>query len=207
MAQQQKIKIVTPRATCIYPWLNRPDTKYNVDGEYKVMLKVEAEDAAPLIKQLDDILENYKDASIKRDPKLGRFSVSSPYEEEIDDQGNLTGYYLFKFKQRAKIHTNDGRTIDMKIAIVDASRTPTDADIGGGSEVKIAATVWPYAMSTNKSFGLALRPQAVQILNLVEQKNGNVVSMFSDEDGFKAEDKAPTTDTFTSDEMDTAADF
>ncbi|MDA8645280.1 hypothetical protein N9L46_02520 [Amylibacter sp.] len=207
MAQHKNIKIVTPKAICVYPWLNRPDTKFNADGEYKVTLKVEAEDAAPLIKQLDEILETYKDTSIKRDPKLSRYSVSQPYEEEMDDQGNLTGYYLFKFKQRAKIHTNDGRTIDMKIAIVDASRTPTDAIIGGGSEVKIAASVYPYAMSTNKAFGLSLRPQAIQILNLVEQKNGNVVSMFDEEDGFKAEAKAPVTDSFTSDEMDTAADF
>ena len=204
---QQKIKIVTPKATCVYPWLNKPDTKFNADGEYKVTLKVEAEDAAPLIKQLDEILKTYKEASIKRDPKLSRFNVTTPYEEEIDDQGNLTGYYLFKFKQKAKIQTHDWRSIDMKVAIVDASRTPTDAQIGGGSEVKIAATVIPYAMSTNKAFGLALRPQAVQIINLVSPMNGNVVSMFDDEDGFKAEEKAPVTDSFTSNEMDTAADF
>ena len=204
---QQKIKIVTPKATCVYPLLNKPDTKFNADGEYKVTLKVEAEDAAPLIKQLDEILKTYKEASIKRDPKLSRFNVTTPYEEEIDDQGNLTGYYLFKFKQKARIQTNDGRSIDMKIAIVDASRKPTDAQIGGGSEVKIAATVIPYAMSTNKAFGLALRPQAVQIINLVSPMNGNVVSMFDDEDGFVAEEKAPVTDSFTSDEMDTAADF
>jgi hypothetical protein len=62
-------------------------------------------------------------------------------------------------------------------------------------------------MSSNKAFGLALRPQAVQIINLVSPMNGNVVSMFDDEDGFKAEEKAPVTDSFTSDEMDTAADF
>ena len=204
---QQKIKIVTPKATCVYPLLNKPDTKFNADGEYKVTLKVEAEDAAPLIKQLDEILKTYKEASIKRDPKLSRFNVNTPYEEEIDDQGNLTGYYLFKFKQKARIQTNDGRSIDMKIAIVDASRKPTDAQIGGGSEVKIAATVIPYAMSSNKAFGLALRPQAVQIINLVSPMNGNVVSMFDDEDGFVAEEKAPVTDSFTSDEMDTAADF
>ena len=99
---QQKIKIVTPRATCVYPWLNKPDTKFNADGEYKVMLKVEAEDAAPLIKQLDDILENFKDASIKRDPKLSRFNVNSPYEEEIDDQGNPTGYYFLSLSRKQR---------------------------------------------------------------------------------------------------------
>ena len=87
----------------------------------------------------------------------------------------LTGHYLFKFKQKAKIHTKDGRVIDMKVALVDASRTPTSVNVGGGSEIKIAATVFPYAMSTTKSLVCLLRPSAVQILSLVSSQS-NVVS-------------------------------
>ena len=91
-------------------------------------------------------------------------------------KATLTGNYLFKFKQKAKIHTKDGRVIDMKVALVDASRTPTSVNVGGGSEIKIAATVFPYAMSHNQIIGLSLRPSAVQILSLVSSQS-NVVSM------------------------------
>ena len=124
----------------------------------------------------------------------------------MDDQGNLTGNYLFKFKQKAVINTKDGRTIDMKVALVDASRTPTTVNVGGGSEIKIAATVFPYAMNTTKSVGLSLRPSAVQILSLVSGQS-NVVSMFDDEDGFKTEDAPAAKDNFNTQELDTAADF
>ena len=206
MAQNNQIKIVSPRGIAVYPWLNRPDTKFSSDGEFKVTLKVQAEDASPLIQKLDEILSNYQSQQTKVDPKLSRYSVSPPYEEEMDDQGNLTGHYLFKFKQKAKIHTKDGRVIDMKVALVDASRTPTTVNVGGGSEIKIAATVFPYAMSTTKSIGLSLRPSAVQILSLVSNQS-NVVSMFDDEEGFTAETSPAANDNSTAQELDTAADF
>ena len=94
----------------------------------------------------------------------------------------------------------------MKVALVDASRTPTTVNVGGGSEIKIAATVFPYAMNTTKSVGLSLRPSAVQILSLVSGQS-NVVSMFDDEDGFKTEDAPAAKDNFNTQELDTAADF
>ena len=206
MAQNTQIKIVTPRGTAVYPWLNRPDTKFSPDGDFKVTLKVGAEEAAPLIEKLDEALAKYQEQQAKADPKIGRYSTITPYEEEMDDQGNLTGNYLFKFKQKAVINTKDGRTIDMKVALVDASRTPTTVNVGGGSEIKIAATVFPYAMSSTKSVGLSLRPSAVQILSLVSGQS-NVVSMFDDEDGFKTEDAPAAKDNFNTQELDTAADF
>ena len=58
MAQTQ-IKIVSPRGIAVYPWLNRPDTKFSADGDFKVTLKVGAAEASPLIKKLDDIISNY----------------------------------------------------------------------------------------------------------------------------------------------------
>ena len=206
MAQNTQIKIVTPRGIAVYPWLNRPDTKFSPDGDFKVTLKVEAKEAAPLIEKLDEALTKYQEQQAKVDPKIGRYSITPPYEEELDDQGNLTGNYLFKFKQKAKIHTKDGRVIDMKVALVDASRAPTSVNVGGGSEIKIAATVFPYAMSTTKSIGLSLRPSAVQILSLVSNQS-NVVSLFEDEDGFKTEETPSANDNFSGQELDTAADF
>jgi len=119
-----------------------------------------------------------------------------PYEQEVDDQGNLTGNYLFKFKQKAKINTKDGRTINMKVALFDANRTPTDVLIGGGSEIKVAATMWPYVLPTTKSVGVSLRPSAVQILSLVSVGGSKTAELFDYEDGFVASNTnaAPTVD-------------
>ena len=183
MAKNQRVQIVSPKGTAVYPWLNRPDTKFSDDGEYKVTLKISAEEAQPLIQKLDKMLEDYQAEQAGKDAKIGRFTANAPYDEEVDDNGNLTGNYLFKFKQKAKVHTKDGRTIDMKVALFDASRTPTQAQIGGGSELKIAATVWPYVMPATKSVGLSLRPSAVQILSLVSLSS-SASNLFEVEDGF-----------------------
>jgi hypothetical protein len=208
MAQTQLTKIVTPKGIAMYPWLNtgKPDTKFNADGEYKVTLKVPAEDAAPLIAQLADVLTKYQNEQSIRDPKIARYTAAPPYEEEVDDQGNLTGNYLFKFKQRARVNTKDGRTLDMKITLVDATRTPTQVSLGGGSEIKIAATIWPYALSTNKTVGLSLRPNAVQIISLVEFKSKGTADLFSDEEGFTTT-AANQVSAPMNEEYDTAADF
>ena len=82
----------------------------------------------------------------------------------------------------------------------------TTVIVGGGSEIKIAATVFPYAMNTNKTIGLSLRPNAVQILSLVSNQS-NVVSMFDDEDGFKTETAPAANENYSSPELETAADF
>lgn len=206
MAANKKQQIVTPKATAVYPWLNTPDTKFNMDGEYKVTLKIGSEDAQPLINKIGEVIEDYRNEQTKKDPKIARYSDMLPYEEEVDDQGNLTGNMLFKFKQKAKIHTKDGRTIDMKVALFDAQRTPTDVIVGGGSEIKVAATLWPYVLPTTKSVGVSLRPSAVQILTLVSAGGSKMADLFDSEDGFVASNTnaAPS---FDEEEDGDAADF
>ena len=207
MAANKKQQIVTPRAIAVYPWLNTPDTKFSSDGEFKVTLKIGPDDAQPLIQKIGEVIEEYRNEQTQKDPKIARYSDMLPYEDEVDDQGNLTGNYLFKFKQKAKIHTKDGRTIDMKIALYDAQRTPTDVIVGGGSEIKVAATLWPYVLPTTKSVGVSLRPSAVQILSLVSVGGSKMADLFADEDGFVANsNSAPA---FVNDEEEDidAADF
>ena len=206
MAANKKQQIVTPKATAVYPWLNTPDTKFSVDGEYKVTLKIGSEDAQPLINKIGEVIEEYRDEQTKKDPKIARYSDMLPYDEEVDDQGNLTGNMLFKFKQKAKIHTKDGRTIDMKVALFDAQRTPTDVIVGGGSEIKVAATLWPYVLPTTKSVGVSLRPSAVQILTLVSAGGSKMADLFDSEDGFVASN-TNAEPSFDEEEDVDAADF
>ena len=207
MAANKKQQIVTPRAIAVYPWLNTPDTKFSSDGEFKVTLKIGPDEAQPLIQKIGEVIEDYRNEQTKKDPKVARYSDMLPYEEEVDDQGNLTGNFLFKFKQKAKIHTKDGRTIDMKIALLDAQRTPTDVIVGGGSEIKVAATLWPYVLPTTKSVGVSLRPSAVQILSLVSVGGSKMADLFADEDGFVANSNSAPASAIDEEEDIDAADF
>jgi len=207
MAANKKQQIVTPRAIAVYPWLNTPDTKFSSDGEFKVTLKIGPDEAQPLIQKIGEVIEEYRNEQTQKDPKIARYSDMLPYEDEVDDQGNLTGNYLFKFKQKAKIHTKDGRTIDMKIALYDAQRTPTDVIVGGGSEIKVAATLWPYVLPTTKSVGVSLRPSAVQILSLVSVGGSKMADLFADEDGFVANSNSAPASVNDEEEDIDAADF
>lgn len=185
MAQMKRQQIVTPKGVAVYPHLNTPDTKFTPEGEYKVNLKLTAEDAAPLIAELTAALDAYHAAQIKIDPKVARFNKALPMDEEVDDQGNLTGNMIFKFKQKASVTTRTGDTIDFKVALFDAGVKPTTETVGGGSIIKVAASVWPYVMPTTKTVGLSLRPTSVQILQL-KQWEGSATSMFDKEDGYEA---------------------
>ena len=195
MANPKRPQIVTPKGVAVYPHLNTPDTKFNPEGEYKVNLKVHASEAEGLISELTKMLDEYHAEEIKKNPKIAAFNKALPMDEEYDDNGQKTGFVIFKFKQKASIISTKGETINFKVALFDASRTPTTVNVGGGSVIKVAASVWPYAMPTSKTVGLSLRPSAVQIIELKEFGGGSsAASMFDKEDGFTANEAAEAFD-------------
>jgi len=181
-------QFVTPKGVAVWPSLNTPDTKFVAEGEYHTKLRIQAEDAAPLIQQLEGIRDAYLAEAVRRDPKVKQYKMADLYEEEVDDQGNLTGHYLFKFKQKAVIQTRSGSSLNMKVALFDSQRSPTTAQIGGGSVLRIAGSAIGYAMPSTKMVGLSLRPSAVQVIQL-SSMGGASADAFTIEDGFVADDE------------------
>lgn len=188
MAKNNYAKMVSPAGIAVWPHLNSPDTKFDNGGagEYKVSVKLTEAAAQPVIDKLQKILDQYHAEEISQNPKVKQFTPRLPIEEEVDDQGNLTGNWLLKVKQKAQITTDNG-IVDMKVALFDAKRRPTNAEIGGGSTLKVATTIVPYTMPSNKSVGISLRLNAVQVINLVEGGKDGDGSMFDEEDGFTDE--------------------
>ena len=188
MAKNQYEKMVSPTGIAVWPHLNSPDTKFDQGGagEYKVSVKLTEAAAQPVIDRLQKILDQYQAEEIAQNVKVKQFTPRLPIEEEVDDQGNLTGNWLLKVKQKAQITTANG-IVDMKVALFDAKRRPTQAEIGGGSTLKVSTTIVPYTMPSSKSVGISLRLNAVQVINLVEGGKDGDSSMFSDEEGFTDE--------------------
>lgn len=186
-------KFVTPKGVAVWPHLNTPDTKFVTEGEYHTKLRIPADEAQPLIQQLEDIRSEYLKEAIRKDPKVKQFKMADLYEEEVDDQGDLTGNYLFKFKQKAVINTRAGTTLKMKVALFDSQKEPTDAQIGGGSVIRVAATAIGYAMPSTKMVGLSLRPSAIQIIEL-SSVAGSAANDFNIEDGFVGNGVSETQD-------------
>lgn len=197
-------QFVTPKGVAVWPSLNNPDTKFVAEGEYHTKLRVPAEEAASFIQQLEGIREAYLADAIRRDPKVKQYKMADLYEEEVDDQGDLTGNYLFKFKQKAVIQTRSGSTINMKVALFDSQKKPTNVTIGGGSTLRIAGAAIGYAMPSTKMVGLSLRPNAVQIIQLSSGGSASA-DAFAVEDGFVDDDEPETVTagaTFDNDDSD-----
>ena len=182
-------KFITPKGTAVWPKLNTPDTKYNPDGEYTVKLRLPVAESHDLIKQLEGLRDAFQKDQARTDPKVGRYDVAPVYETEEDDNGDVTGFVLFKFKQNAKIKLRNGGTRDMSVPIYDSNKAPTKTEVTGGSTIRVAGVPFCYAMPSSKKVGVSLRPTGVQIIQLAAGFGGDAdaLAMFDKEDGFVAD--------------------
>jgi hypothetical protein len=160
---------ITPRGVAMYPWLTKPDTKFDAGGIYKMSLQLNSEDGSTqeLADKIRDLyLEEYGDKKLAR--------ANFPFKE--DGEGNTV--FSFKSRKKPKIYNSKGQII----------ANPDSLKIGGGSEVKVSFTMQAYDKGSN--CGVVLYLNAVQIIQLAEYKSG--ASSFGDEgDGFTGSGNAP----------------
>lgn len=185
MSKTKLTRYVTPSGTAQYPYLIKPDTKFNPDGEYKISLEIPAADAAKTVAFLDEQLEA-SIAKAKKDNAGKKIKEGdAPYAVNED-----TGAVTVRFKLKAKVTPKNGDPFEQKPAIFDAKGKPvTDSKVGGGSTVKVAYEIIPYYTAIAGA-GISLRMKAVQIINLVEFSGGAGADAFGfgKEDGYEAED-------------------
>ena len=82
-----KQTITTPTGVALYPWLNKPDTEYNKDGEYKVNLVLSKEDAQPLIDTINEVFKENLNDEMKKQGKKDLKTANPPYSEQLDNDG------------------------------------------------------------------------------------------------------------------------
>tara|TARA_R100001510_G_scaffold57687_1_gene66862 strand:+ start:5476 stop:6147 length:672 start_codon:yes stop_codon:yes gene_type:complete len=170
--------VTTPTGVALYPWLTKPDTKYNEDGEYKVNLVLSKEEAKPLIKTINDVFEENLKSEMKKQKKKDIKTANPPYSEQLDDNGVPTGKLIFKFKSKAAY----------KPAIFDAQNNVlVDPPIWGGSEIKVNAGLYPYASPLHGA-GVSLKIRAVQVIALVEGSEGAGRFGFDKTSGYDSKD-------------------
>ncbi len=148
MAKAVRAKIVTPAGVAVYPRLNKPDTKFDPVGVYKVNLRLPEGDAAT--SELIAKIEGFGQENGKK--KL-------PFEYETGDDGQPTGNVIFKFKVKAEWPDGSSR----KPALVDAMKNELSANVGGGSIIRISGE-----MATYDGFGggVSMSPKAIQVIEL-----------------------------------------
>lgn len=211
MAEQTKrsplVKVLTPKGIAIYPWLNKPDTKFNPEGEYRIRIKLTAEEAQPIMDKLEEAAAkavvdataelNEKIATekgeklVKAKKALKELKIGDlPAKPDYDDEGNETGYVVINFKLKATRKDKEGNPVKQSPKLFDAAgaELSKSADIWGGSEVKVAGVVNPFYMAATNTVGVSLRLNAVQVLKLSSGNSGDADSFgFGKEDGYRTE--------------------
>ena len=98
MAQAPNV-FTTPKGVALYPYLSRPDTKFNEEGEYKVNLVLSKEDAAPIVEQINSVFAaNLEEETKKANCKQIK-TANPPYSDELDEKLNSYANQSEKFKE------------------------------------------------------------------------------------------------------------
>jgi len=198
----------SPPATARYPWLNKPDTKFDTPGRYKVDLMgpVSLGDEpctnakGQQVGGLNDILEplmalareeaqeQFDNMSEARRKKSKAAVEMVPFVHDVlDEDDEPTGEIFYKVSTMAGgTRKSDGRPWSRKLTIVDPAGRPTNRMVTGGSIIRAAFTAKPYVMATC-AYGVKLYLEAVQVLALGTSNGsasgfGVVGDPFEDED-------------------------
>ena len=188
------IKGGTEVGKAIYPHLNKPDTRFQKEGVYKVTLELSPVNAKNLLKHIDD--------GIKLATKDSKSNKTAQLPYKTDENGNMQ----FNFKCKASGVSKTGQNWEQKPKVFDSKGTPISKDIlvWGGTTMKVAYEIIPYSNNMLGS-GVSLRLKAVQVHELV---SGGGAS--ADSYGFKEEANgyvAETVDSFPEAEVNGQEDF
>lgn len=155
----------SPTGDARYPWINKPDTKFNAAGLFKTDLIVSGEPAATFRAKLDTDAQAAFEAETK-DMTPGerkKFSLYVPYTVEEDDEGNPTGRIIFHFKQNATL-TIEGAEKQIRIAIFNAADEPKEIPIWSGDKIRVMYRPRTIKLASTKQVGIRLDFLKVQVL-------------------------------------------
>lgn len=161
-------KLTNVRGIARYPHLNEPDTKFDADGLYKVTVEVSAAVAAPLIAEFT-AMQKKAMAEFQAEKKGKRATaVDLPITPKLDEDLNETGVYEVKAKMKASgTSQRTGKPYTRKLPIFDSFGNPTNAKVGGGSEIIISVNAREWSNPKGEC-SVTCYLEAVQVVRLVE---------------------------------------
>lgn len=207
MATKKHI-FTTPKGIAIFPWLSKPDTKFNADGEYKVNLRLPEEAAADLRTKLETILDDYWNEFIEtiKPPLRKQWKRAEIMEEVLDDEGDSTGDVLMKFKLKAVVRPKGKEPFVQRPIGYDAGSPPKelskDVSVFGGSIIKVNFQAIPYDLASSKTVGMSFRLLKFQVIELVSGAGGAAPSEFGSEEGGYVSSASKPTNQSTSEDYE-----
>lgn len=190
MAKQEKT-LIQVRGIARYPWLNKPDTKFKAEGQFKVDLEIDAETAEPLLAQFEDIrAAEIAAAKVKLKGKKPK-EADLPLVPKLDEEGNETGTYLLKAKMTASgVSKKTGKPWSRVVPIFDAKGKPANPQIYGGSELILSIEPKGWANPKGEC-SVTCYLEGVQVIKLSKGSGGASASALgfgAVEDGYSEDE-------------------
>lgn len=172
-------KLVTPIGTAVYPKLVEPDTAFDEAGVYTCKLHVTKEEFTEFKAKVDKMADAAYTAECQSQGKDVHKASSCPVRLTADGDYEILG------KQKAKVVTRKGETIEFKIPLFDSQVKPitNKPKIGSGSRIRMSVVFSPWFVSS-QGWGYTLRLKEAQVLELVEYSSGGGSSFSSEADGY-----------------------
>lgn len=208
MSQKKKnTRLTTPTVKAEFPYLNKPDTQFNPDGEYKVNGLISREQAQDFLAKIDEEVEAqfnavHNQADAKKKKKLIKHY---PYEDKLDPETEEpTGEVRIKTKLPAKIKKENGEEVHLEPRLFDKKGSALDINndfIRMNSKLRLAVELRPYSMNSTGMTGVTLQLKAVQVREFaagasaesfgfdVEEEEGDMEPSGSDAESDEDEDQ------------------
>lgn len=180
---------VFPDGTFKWPKINKPDfgsKEYpNPDGAFKVSV-VYRKDSPEFKRLMKEMQPHYEDALAKGEAafadlkvadrkKLGAMKPKLWYSEIYDeDTEEPTGEVEVRAKTKFRVKGKDGKIVERKVPIFDASGKPmkNPPEIWGGTTGAVAVSIAPYFVNGSGEAGLTFYLNSAQIIDLVTSGGG-----------------------------------
>jgi len=176
------MNVTSPKGGALWAKLDKPDREYNEKGMYSVDLVCDPEGQG--VPAFIEKLESLRDTALQQandgKPKPKQFKPRPVYKEEYDKEGIETGDIIFKFKMN---NVDDRRPGQNRVKLVGPKASEGEipmVQIGNGSTIRCVSFANPYAMASDKTVGVSLILEKVQLIKLVEFGGGDELE---DEEG------------------------
>ena len=131
----KKMTFRTSKGVAMYPWLNKADFQFDSNGQFKVNLRMPADEAKELMDQVKAAANDAFGTKAK--------SARMPWKTDSE-----TGEMVLVTKSKYK-----PKFVDSSGQVISENNVPP---IYGGSTLKLAGTIYPYTAGGNNGVSLLL---------------------------------------------------
>lgn len=193
--QARAERLTTPIGTAVYPYLNKPDTKFDDEGKFRVRLRIPEEEAGELLAKIQEQYdESYKEFCSREGVRKLK-TASTPWRNAVDEDGKETGEIEFNFSSKASgVNKETKEAWTRTIPLFDSKRKPLSKSlvVGNGSQCRVSFFISPFYTKL-LGFGISLRLVGVQVTEFVAGGGNTAESMgFGDEEGWESDEDEVT---------------